>query len=107
VTPKARRPSRRAKAADVPAQPACEVRWWRGYLSSQFWAVVAQADGTETTVRVSPSFRWRKSEPPPETPEAVGAFRSLVASLEDEGWRSDGQGHDWFSVRMSPPPNST
>jgi len=104
--PNTRRSPRRAKVADVPAQPACEVRWWRGYISSQFWAVVTHADGTETTLRVSPSFRWRRNEPPPETPEAVGAFRSLVASLELEGWRPDGQGRDWFSVRMSPPANS-
>jgi hypothetical protein len=78
----------------------CEVRWWRGYVQSQFWAVTTDP-GADATVALSPYFRWRKSEPPPETPAAAAALRALVESLEDEGWKVVGRGEDWFAVRLA------
>jgi hypothetical protein len=82
----------------------CEVRWWRGYVKSHFFAVVTGADGTEATVTKSPSFRWHSSEPPPETPVTAAALRALVESLEREGWTVAGRGEDWFAVRLGARP---
>jgi hypothetical protein len=78
----------------------CEVRWWRGYVKSQFFAVATDA-GADVTVAVSPSFRWRKGKPPPETPEAAAALRALVGSLEHKGWKVVGRGEEWFAVRLA------
>jgi hypothetical protein len=78
----------------------CEVRWWQGYVQSQFWAVPTDA-AADATVALSPYFRWRKSTPPPKTPAAAAALRALVGSLEHEGWRVVGRGEDWFAVRLA------
>jgi hypothetical protein len=78
----------------------CEVRWWRGYVKSQFLAVATDA-GADATVALSPFFRWRDSKPPPETPAAAAAFKALVGSLEHEGWQVVGCGEDWFAVRLA------
>jgi hypothetical protein len=78
----------------------CEVRWWRGYVESRFFAVATDA-GADVTVALSPPFRWRKGKPPPETPEAAAALRALVGSLEHKGWKVVGRGEEWFAVRLA------
>jgi hypothetical protein len=106
----ARRPLPAVAESTAPARsdagptnpPACEIRWWRGYVSSQFWAMARNEDA-EVTIAVSPSFRWRKSDSPPELPAATSALRALVESLEQEGWTVAGHGDQWFSVRMQAP----
>jgi hypothetical protein len=81
----------------------CEIRWWRGYVKSQFVAVAPRADGTEASMGSSPYFRWRGNEPPPETPGAAAALRALVSSLEHLGWTVAGRGEEWFAVRLRAP----
>jgi hypothetical protein len=81
----------------------CEVHWWRGYVTSQFFAVERRVNETEATIAHSPTFRWRKSDPPPETPSAVSALAALVKSLEQDGWTVSGRGDDWFSIRLLAP----
>ena len=78
----------------------CEITWWRGYLSSQFAATAEGADGSRSVIAVSPFFRWRKSEPPPETPAAARALRALVERLEREGWAVCGRGDEWFGLLL-------
>jgi hypothetical protein len=90
----------RTEARQARVTQECEVRWWRGFVRSQFLAVATDA-GAEDTVALSPYFRWHKSEPPPETPAAAAALRALVGSLEHEGWQVVGRGEDWFAVRLA------
>ena len=78
----------------------CEVRWWRGYVKSQFSAVATEAGGAEAVVASSPYFRWHKSSPPQESPAAAAALRALVETLEREGWTIAGRGEEWFAVRF-------
>jgi hypothetical protein len=82
------------------AAPECRVRWWHGYLKSQFYAAVRDADGGEWTVAESPFFRSRGQGPPGETPEAAEALRALVDALEDDGWTAVGRGGRWFALRF-------
>ena len=78
----------------------CEVRWWRGYVNSQFFAVQRDPNGAELTLAASPPFRWRKSEPPPQTPATSSALASLVDSFRRDGWVVAGHGSEWFAVRL-------
>jgi hypothetical protein len=78
----------------------CEVRWWRGYVKSQFTAVATEADGAEATIASSPYFHWHKSSPPQESPSAAAALRALVETLEREGWTVAGRGDEWFAIRF-------
>jgi hypothetical protein len=97
---RARRTLRPVPTPDfVPSRTeVCEVRWWRGYVKSQFIAVATEADGTEATIASSPYFRWRKSLPPEESPTAAAALRAVVETLERDGWMPAGRGKEWFSV---------
>ena len=78
----------------------CEVRWWRGYVNSQFFAVQRGVEGPEVILAASPPFRWRRSEPPPQTPATSSALASLVDSFRREGWVVSGHGSEWFAVRL-------
>jgi hypothetical protein len=78
----------------------CEIRWWRGYVKSQFTAVATKADGAEATVASSPYFRWHKTVPPQESPSAAAALGALVETLEREGWTVAGRGEEWFAFRF-------
>jgi hypothetical protein len=78
----------------------CEVEWWRGYVKSAFYAIETSSGGFGSTIASSPFFRWRKSDVPRETPEAAAALRSLVESLEREGWTVAGRRKEWFGVKL-------
>jgi hypothetical protein len=78
----------------------CEIRFAGSDKTSHFFAVATHADGTETTLGASPSFRWPKSGPPVATPPAAAALRALVKALEREGWAVAGRGDDWFGFRL-------
>jgi hypothetical protein len=94
------RPDRRVPR--VAARPVrCEIRRWRGYVTSQFCAVATDTDGAETILRTSPSFRSLRAELP-ETPAAAAALRALVVSLEEDGWRVAGQEDEWFAMVLLP-----
>jgi hypothetical protein len=88
------------QVAVPPATRTCEVRWWRGYVKSEFFVVETTFGSVETTIARSPAFRWRKGEAPAETPEAAAALSALVDQLEDEGWTPSGRGENWFNVKL-------
>lgn len=83
---------------DLP--PGCRIIWWRGYLKSRFIAVAEPAHEGDPVIAASPFFRWRRAEPPPETPEIAQALRTLVEGLEQRGWRMSRRGRRWFSLYM-------
>lgn len=99
----AERDARVLAAARETRMRECEVGWWRGYVKSAFFAMETSSTGPGRTIAWSPYFRWRKRDVPRETPEAAAALRSLVNSLEREGWIVAGRHEEWFRVRFKCP----
>jgi len=93
---KPRRPRATPRAVAI-----CRIEWWRGYMTSEFHARCREADGTEAVVLRSPSFRWRKSTPPPkDLAPAAAAHATLVAQLEAGGWVGERTRGDWYSLEL-------
>ncbi|MGE5691781.1 MAG: hypothetical protein ACM33B_14595 [Pseudomonadota bacterium] len=95
--PRARPP---APAGPPRSAASCEIRWWRGYVRSTFYAAAADAHAGERVIAESPPFRWRGAEPPPREPATLEALETLVRRLEDDGWRVIDRGDEWFSLRL-------
>jgi hypothetical protein len=58
-------------------------------------------DGTESMVMSSPSFRWRKSTPPPQDFEAAAAAHgTVVAQLEADGWVGERTRGEWYALEL-------
>ena len=78
----------------------CEIRWWRGYVMSEFYAAVQDSD---TVVGVSPAFRWKGSSAPEATDRTLQAYEALVTELARQGWEPHGNGADgaWYATRFS------
>ena len=98
----------KAVAAPIDVPPVeqtevCFVTRWRGYLTCEFFA--RRPDGA--IVATSGTFRWRKSDPPPEDGPAREAFDRLVAELLAYGWEERGQGALWYEQRFERPAHST
>jgi hypothetical protein len=92
-----------APRTEPPASRAltCRIVLWRGYVKSEFHAKVTTAEGQKLTVFASPSFRWRKPEPPPrEAPEIARAHSTLVEELGAAGWVATGNGDEWYSLEF-------
>jgi hypothetical protein len=82
-------------------QEVCTVRWWRGYVKSQFIAEAKDSAGRVRVVGQSPEFWWRRPEPPPRSGPALDAHKSLLASLERDGWETPGQPvGPWFAATL-------
>jgi hypothetical protein len=76
----------------------CEIRRWRGYATSSFYAVTE----TGEVLAESAAFRWRKSAPPPQTPAARAAYDEVVAAVTAAGWKSaDEPDGSWYAMRFS------
>jgi hypothetical protein len=84
-----------------PAAVVCRIEWWRGYMSSEFYATCRDVDGAESIVISSPSFRWRKSTPPPQDFEpAAAAHGTVVAQLEADGWVRERTRGEWYALEL-------
>jgi hypothetical protein len=83
----------------------CRIVLWRGYVKCEFHAKMRTLDGQERVVLASPSFRWRKTTPPPpDVPEAAQAYEELVTDLEARGWVATPRRRDeWYSVELKRP----
>jgi hypothetical protein len=90
----------RGDPVDQSAWSHCEIVCRRSYVSCSWVAVV---DEREEMVR-SPAFRWRKSGPPIETPEAVSCLAALEEWLVSEGWQPlDEPREAWYALRFCRP----
>lgn len=78
----------------------CEIRRWRGYATSSFYAVTSDGD----VVAESASFRWRKSASPPGGADARAAYEAVVAAVSADGWTfADGPDAEWYETRFTRP----
>ena len=83
----------------------CQVEWCRGGVKSAFFAIETSSGWFGRTrfgrtIAWSPYFHWSNRGVPRETPEAAAALRSLVESLEREGWIVAGRREEWFRVKF-------
>lgn len=74
----------------------CHIERWRGYSASSFY--VELPDGTALE---SPSFRWRRTAPPPDHGAPRTAYDELVGLLEEAGWTRHTDGADWFATTFT------
>jgi hypothetical protein len=79
----------------------CEVRVFRGYLKSHFYAEVLPSPGQRpAAVAQSPWFRCRDTDPASAEPEVVAAHDHLLRALATNGWVRLGRGGQWYSDRL-------
>jgi hypothetical protein len=99
-----------AKREPIPGDAApddrCRVQWNHRYVRSAFAATVATS-AEQTTVAVSPSFRWWRNAPPTTgSTQAVEALAALVDELQQHGWAVTGQsGRQWFELELERVPS--
>lgn len=96
-------PARRGRTAET--VELCAIEWWRGYVRSDFCAIVIDTDGRQREIARSPRFSWWRSNPPPaHHAEARAAHDALVAELVERGWKSTGSdSHPWYAFRFRRP----
>jgi hypothetical protein len=97
--PRAARPLR-AVGNEHGRAEECVIEWWRGYFTSDFYAVSMAPDGRTHAAARSRSFPWQRSEPPPPTGVAAEAHADLVADLAAEGWEEASGGTPWYRTRL-------
>jgi hypothetical protein len=98
-----RTPTRTGPSTGVQPNVAatCEVRVFRGYLKSHFYAEVLASPGQRpAAVGQSPWFRCRGSDPAAAEPEIVAAHDHLLSVLVADGWVRLGRGGPWYSDRL-------
>lgn len=79
----------------------CEIRVFRGYVKSQFYAEVMPSDGqTRYAAGQSQWFRWRNADAPTPEPGIVAARDQLLNLLAADGWVRVGRGAEWYSDRL-------
>jgi hypothetical protein len=100
--PRCGAPQREQPSVVVPhLQDVCEIRWWRGYVKSEFYAVAVGEDGQESEIARSPQFFWRSDHPPPgDHDKARAAYEQLVARLTGAGWKQLGEAMPWYAQRF-------
>jgi hypothetical protein len=79
----------------------CEVRVFRGYVKSHFYAEVLPSQGQRRAAAAqSPWFRCRGTDPAAPEPEVVAAHDHLLRVLAASGWVRRGRGSEWYSDRL-------
>jgi hypothetical protein len=78
----------------------CEIRRWRGYRTSSFFAITSEGD----VVAESASFRSGKPVPSPDAAEARAAYDEVVAAVSADGWTiAEGPSGEWYETRFTRP----
>lgn len=99
--PRCGAPQREVGVVAEPAQDVCEIRWWRGYVKAEFYALAVGEDGQESEIGRSPQFFWRGSGPPADDHQkATAAHQKLVARLAAAGWEPLGKAVPWYAQRF-------
>ena len=80
----------------TPPGEQCTIRWWRGYVNSDFYAVRSTDEEGLDVVATSPPFRWSKAADPPQGGKAAAAHDALVESLLADGWEPHGAPATWY-----------
>jgi hypothetical protein len=87
--------------AQLNVATSCEVRVFRGYVKSHFYAEVSPSQGQRPAVLAqSPWFRCRGIDPAAPEPEVVAAHDHLLRVLAANGWVRLGRGSQWYSNRL-------
>ena len=81
----------------------CEIRWWRGYLKSDFYATRTGQGASGEILARSPLFRCRRHDLPPESEQVKSAHAAVVVELERHGWQRCGGGPPWYRLRFTRP----
>ena len=76
---------------------AVEIVRWRGYATSAFHA---RRLSDHAVIATSPTFRWRKSAPPPDAGAARDAYDQLATELREHGWHDAGSTCLWYEHRF-------
>lgn len=82
------------------AWDVCEIRWWQGYLKADFYAHLLSSKTDGTDIARSPTFWWRRDEPPSAADAALVAHEALVDALVESGWEPTGVARPWFAQRF-------
>jgi hypothetical protein len=69
-------------------------------VKSEFYAVARPPNGGTYVAARSPTFRWWRSEPPPEEGSGAEEHAQLLAELVEAGWEPVGQGIAWYETRL-------
>jgi hypothetical protein len=85
----------------------CQVEWWRGYVTCDFYALAVRPDGEPYVAARSPRFRWVRSEPPPQRGRAAEAHARLLEQLADDGWEATQTRGAWYGTRLRRPSQPT
>jgi hypothetical protein len=92
-------PHRSPPATYEEREVVCEIAFWRGYVSGQFYAHL-RGDAKLSAVATSPTFRCR-TEVPAETEESLAAVAALTDALVGDGWEPAGSGRAWYAQRFT------
>lgn len=92
----------RVQPAETPSLrwERCQVEWWRGYVTSDFYALAVGQDGEPYVAGRSPRFRWWGNEPPPQRGRAGEAHARLLEWLAEEGWEATETRGSWYGTRL-------
>ena len=91
----------RPPSREVGSASTCEIRVFRGYVKSQFYAEwLPQKGPAPKAVAQSRWFRRRGTDPPAPERDVVAARDQLLLVLEANGWVRTGRGNQWYSDRF-------
>jgi hypothetical protein len=98
--PRCGEPQKDAAAGSPQQEYECEIRWWRGYAKSCFFA--ATSDPSPNGIdRVSPFFWSLRMASPAKDGGVAAAHKALVEQLLGEGWEPAGLGAQWYERRFT------
>ncbi len=87
-------------AHDDEVWETCEIKWWQGYLKSEFFAVGVRPGAEAYEAHRSPMFRWWHRSSPPQKGRIAAAHQVLVDKLVADGWEPVGRGGPWYAQRF-------